>query len=262
VLFVGRRRWIVLVGNLGGIRCGTQAALCSGLFGQGRTILLTPQPDADGVFAGWGGACEGQPVDPARCELTVGANEQVTGRATAWFRHRVAALGPQPLTVDAYSGRDLVSSPKGIACGDVCSASFASATTVTLAGNRTSWSGDCVGTVDRCTVVVDAPVDIVARFFVSVLDDSFGYGIGVSVSGRGRVTVGSKISCGGGRASRRRCDNEFAPNSTFTLPARPSRRNRFVGWADPFCRKKGRRKPRCTLRAIDDLSIEAVFSNR
>lgn len=243
-----------VVGNPAGIRCGSQADACAAMFGQGRTIRLTPEPDADGVFAGWGGACEGQPTDPARCDLTVGANEIVTDQATAWFRHRVAAFGPQPLTVDAYSGRGIVSSPQGIDCGAVCSAPFAPATTVTLAGDAT-WSGDCVGTVSRCTVVTDAPLEVVARFLPMLSSATVGYGVKVTVTGRGRVTVGKKITCDGPKGSARDCSDRFDVNAPITIVAKG---RRFLRWTDVFCRRSGR-KP-CRVSVFDSLQIRAMFA--
>jgi hypothetical protein len=249
------------IGNLPGIRCGTTADLCSGLFGQGQTITLKPSPDAGAVFAGWGGACAGQPVDRApRCELTVGANQQVANRATAWFRHRVAALGPQPLRIDADARRDIRSSPEGIVCGDVCSFPFASATTVTLSAGDVRWSGDCVGTVDSCTVVVDEPIDVAASFAQSAGSQTLGYGVKVSLSGRGSVKVGRKISCDKPMLRRSRCRGDFAPRSRFTLVASPGRR--FVRWRDPYCAKRAGRRPRCSLIALDSRLIVAMFHKR
>lgn len=241
-----------VVGNEAGIRCGSQDDLCSAMFGQGRTIRLEPQPDGDGVFAGWGGACEGQPVDPARCDLTVGANEIVTDRATAWFRHRVAAFGPQSLTVDAYSGRAIVSSPQGIDCGEICSAPFAPATTVTLSGGAI-WTGACVGTVNRCTVVTDAPVDVAARFIELNLGSTVGYGVTLTVTGKGRVTVGKRINCDGRKGRARVCSETFAPNAKITLVPKGKR---FLGWkGDASCR----RGP-CRVSVIDSLQIGAMFA--
>lgn len=249
-----------------GIRCGSQSALCTAMFGQGRTIILNPTPDADAVFAGWGRACEGQPVEPVpRCALTVGANERVTNLAMAWFRHRVAGFGPQTVTVDAYRGRDVRSSPEGIACGDVCSADFASGTTVSLSAPDADWSGDCVGVVDPCVVTADAPVNVTAR----VSDRKLGpagvleYGVNVSVSGRGRVTVGSQIICDGKSGKSRKCDAGFRPNASVTLVAKPAnRRNRFVKWTDPFCRPNAGKNPRCAITASSNLKLQAVFTNR
>jgi hypothetical protein len=246
------------------IRCGTQAALCSATFGQGRTITLKPAADPDGVFAGWGGACEGQPLDPARCSLTVGVNEQVTNRVTAWFRHRVAATGPQTLTVDAKASREVSSTSQAIPCQDVCSEQFASAAAVTLSGDVTDWSGDCVGSVDRCTVVIDAPVNVVARSAQSGSSRDLSYAISVSVSRGGRVTTvdGSRIVCDGPGGKRSKCEADFTEDSSVKLAATPRRGFRFVRWADPDCKKHARPRGRCNLIAYDSLKIRAVFGSR
>lgn len=245
------------VGSPAGIRCGSRADLCSATFGQGQTIVLTPAADADGEFAGWGGACEGQPLNPARCELTVGANEQVANQATAWFAHRVTAIGPQTLTVDAYRYRDVSSSTPGIDCGIVCAAEFAPGTPVTLSSADGDWSGDCVGTASRCTVVVDAPVKVVARYGgPNVGAGTTGFGLTVSVSKGGAVT-GSKIRCVG--PNKRGCEATVDPGKPVTLVAKPARNHRFVRWNDRFCSKQ---RASCTITMRDSRLVQAVFGSR
>lgn len=240
-----------------GLRCGAQAVLCSAIFGQGRTIVLRPVPDADGVFAGWGGACAGEPIEPARCTMTVGANDAVANRVTAWFRHRAPAGGPQTLTVGGGHAQYIRSSPAGLAACEAtaCSASFASGTEVTLDGPG-QWDGDCVGTIGRCTVVADAPINTAAHPPLQQASRG-GNPIKVSVSGRGRVTAGSKLVCDGPRGKSSKCEAVFTRFARVTLVAKATPGFKFKQWSDPDC--KGRR-PTCTLKAYASLRIGAVFN--
>ena len=64
----------------------------------------------------------------------------------------------------------LYSDVGGIVCGTTCSANFASVTKVTLTAipvsgyEFTGWSGACTGYGNTCTVTVDAPKTVTAKF--------------------------------------------------------------------------------------------------
>src|SRR5262249_59912690 len=117
----------------GGIRGG---ATGRGSLACGPAVTLTATPAAGAVFAGWsGGGCSGT----SPCAVTLTAATTVTATFT---------LQPVPLTVTpAGTGSGTVtSSPAGINCGAICTASFASGAAGTLtatpdAGPRTAGRG-------------------------------------------------------------------------------------------------------------------------
>lgn len=152
-------------------------------------------------------------------------------------------------------------SAEGIDCEiATCSASFAPGTPVTLHGSVSDWTGDCVGTVSRCTFVADAPIDVKARGGGNVGGATSSYGITVSVSGRGRVTAGAQVVCDGPGGSKRKCNGRFKPNARVTLVAKARPGFRFQRWRDDDCKRAGR-NPRCTLQAYaPTLKLRAVFN--
>lgn len=64
----------------------------------------------------------------------------------------------------------VTSSPKGINCGDKCSATYPAETVVTLTAKATKgstfggWGGACSGMVATCYVTVSAAVSVTAAF--------------------------------------------------------------------------------------------------
>ncbi len=121
---------------------------CSALFAANTTVTLTASPDSGWSFGGWGGACSGT----GTCQVTMDANKSVT-----------ATFSQNPVLTVNVSGTGsgtVTSSPAGINCGSVCSASFARDTQVVLTATPdavstvSSWSGcDSVSQDKRtCTV--------------------------------------------------------------------------------------------------------------
>lgn len=121
---------------------------CSASFATNTTVTLTASPDSGWSFSSWGGACSGT----GTCQITMDANKSVT-----------ATFTQKPVLTVNISGTGsgtVTSSPSGINCGSVCSASFVRDTQVTLTatpdGDSTvsSWSGcDSVSQDKRtCTV--------------------------------------------------------------------------------------------------------------
>jgi serine protease AprX len=140
-----------------GISCGTT---CSAVFADGTAVTLTATADSGSTFAGWSGDCSGT----GPCTVTMSADHAVT----ATFEPHSQ---PRALTVTkAGSGTGKVTStPAGIDCGTVCSATFGPGTSVTLKaspgrGSRFSgWSGDCSGTA-ACTLTMNAAHAVTATF--------------------------------------------------------------------------------------------------
>src|SRR5262249_8305071 len=130
-----------------GIVCG---ATCSFAFVSGTTVTLTATAATGSTFGGWSGSgCSGTRT----CVVVMSANRSGTARFHA---------APATLTVPkAGTGAGTVtSSPDGINCGNTCSASFPTNSSVTLTAAAAAgsvfvgWSGGgCSGT-GTCTTVM------------------------------------------------------------------------------------------------------------
>jgi hypothetical protein len=237
-----------------GISCGSQSDDCEGEFGQGQTIGLTPSPDPGAEFAGWVGPCRSAGASP--CTITLGpaggypfaANDTV-----ATFRSMRVTGGP---TTVSSNGQQVTSSPAGIDCPPTCSATFAPQTRVTLFGF--GWQGACVGVLSFCTLVPDGRLDVVLRPPPPLRSDSGPpprAEVGVSVSGRGRVSGGKYIRCGRAERKLTKCDASVPFDRTVVLKARPAAR--FAGWRGSC---SGRR-PTCRLHAVGALTVHAIFAS-
>jgi parallel beta helix pectate lyase-like protein/List-Bact-rpt repeat protein len=140
-----------------GITCGTT---CSATFSSGSSMVLTATPAGGSVFSGWsGGGCAGT----GTCTVTPTSATTVTATFTSstTFGLTVSVAGAGTGTV--------TSTPAGLACSAVCSATFSSGTSVTLtaapgAGSAfAGWSGGCSG-AGPCTVLIDQARAVTARF--------------------------------------------------------------------------------------------------
>src|ERR1019366_2893636 len=141
-----------------GINCGQT---CSASFASGTSVALTATPNSGSAFAGWSGACSGT----GSCTVTISANTSVTATFSA------STSSPVQLTVqNAGTGAGTVTSnPSSINCGQTCTASFASGTSVTLTATPntgftfTGWSGACTGT-GTCSLTLTADTSVTATF--------------------------------------------------------------------------------------------------
>ena len=130
--------------------------------------------------------------------------------------------------VRAGSGSGTVTSaPAGIDCGSVCSARFATGTSVVLTANPAStstfagWRGCDSVAGARCTVSVTATRTVTATFEVvlvrlTVTKDGTGSGLVASPAG---------ISCGGV------CSRILSSGTALQLVATPDPGSTFVGWS-------------------------------
>jgi hypothetical protein len=137
-----------------GIDCGAD---CSESYAQGSVITLTATPTAGSTFTGWSGACTGT----GSCVVTMNGSQSVT----ATFDTQTFAL---TVTVEGNGG--VSSSPAGIACPDVCTASFPQGTVVTLTAQTIAqyefqgWEGaGCTGT-GTCVVTMNSAQSVTATF--------------------------------------------------------------------------------------------------
>jgi hypothetical protein len=174
----------------------------------------------------------------------------------ATFGHAAPGVGLQRLTVELDGHASVESKPAGISCPGNCTASFASGTRVRLDIGG-DWSGGaCASTsLDSCVLVLDAPasVDVGPAFPHSVTTDS-GYGMRVSVSGRGTVTAPG-IKCGGLSGTLSDCANFFDPKTVVVLKASAPKNGQFLGW-NFFCKGTN---PKCTVFVSTSTIVGARF---
>ena len=129
-----------------GIDCGST---CKANVAQNTAVTLIASPAAGFVFGGWGGACAG--TAPS-CSVTISAATNVSASFTP------VAAGAFSLNVSNTGNGSTKSQPSGIDCGASCTASFASATSVTLTATPATgqefsgWGGACSGTAVTCVL--------------------------------------------------------------------------------------------------------------
>jgi hypothetical protein len=233
-----------------GLVCGRgHDSACSATFPFGTRLRLIADTGR-GAFARWGAACWN--AGRGACRLTIRHDTQVI----AAFGHRGSVAEPQVLTVETLGPR-VRSKPNGIDCPGVCKASFPAGTPVLLRSEGV-WGGDCVGDVtSRCPLLLDAATRVVVGRPVphsqggKVIE---GYGLNVTVSGKGIVTAPG-IKCGGVSGSLFDCESFFDLKETVVLRAKPSKHARFAGWSQ-FCTGK---KPTCTLHVAASMTVGAAF---
>ncbi|MEP6908751.1 MAG: OmpA family protein, partial [Pseudoxanthomonas sp.] len=144
-----------------GVDCGQN---CKADFKSGVQVVLKAHPDPTSHFTGWAGPCSGT----ADCVLTV----RGTTRVGVEFAHNEEQRST--VTIEKFGdGQGLVSSNlPGIACGEVCSASYRldqelRITAVAEKGSRFSgWEGPCSG-FEPCTLVVRNDPRLKAGFIKS-----------------------------------------------------------------------------------------------
>jgi hypothetical protein len=181
---------------------------------------------------------------------------------SATFRRTVLAAGEQTLTVDynGFGSQRLTSTPTGIDCPGTCSASFPSGSLVTLRG-LAHWDGACVGVSSACTLFVDAPTDVLARLSFRAPPPGGGanccvggYGLNVTVAGRGQVVDGHTINCGATTGGKSDCSVVARPGAHVLLRALPQ--SRFVQWGGTC---QNYRTPTCRLSLIGPQNVTARF---
>jgi uncharacterized repeat protein (TIGR02543 family) len=204
-------------------------------------VTLTAAAATGSTFSGWSGACNGT----GSCTVTVDQDRTVTA-TFAVDRHTLT------VTKTGTGAGTVTSSPAGITCGSVCSATFTHGTQVTLAATAaaaagstfTGWAGACSGT-GSCTVTIDRDRTVGATFALT------GHTLTVSKTGTGSGTVTSSpagITCGGV------CSATFTHGTTVTLTATATAGSRFAGWSGA-CSGTGN----CTLTIEQDNAVGAMF---
>ena len=211
---------------------------CAADFPPGTAVRLDASAPDGWDFTGFGGACSG----PA-CALTL--SDDVSAWAT--FVQR-----PANLAVQLTGSGSVTSSPAGIDCPRVCSATFAGGSNVTLTAtpaagfNFSAFSGACSG--GSCSLQLAGNIRVEAAFAAL---PTFKVVVVVGGMGRGRVTSApAGIDCPGS------CEARFADGTAVALSASPDALSKFSRWSGS-CSGAG-----CSLSLTADAAVGAEFEQR
>jgi hypothetical protein len=234
----------VVASSDGAIDCGAQ---CSGDFPTTATVTLDAAANAGSTFAGWSGACTNA---SGPCTVTMDAARSV--KATFYYALQIASDGG---TIDFSPSTGLACTPaQGF---DGCVA-YPPNVVVTLTQSAsvghsfTGWSGGTCTGVGACTVVLAAPVSVIATFTTNrhaVLVSTLAMNPGTN-----RITFSPNgNSCDGG------CASTFSFGTPVTITATPDPTNgRFLTWTDGPC--AGSTTPTCSFAMPDaDVMTAASF---
>lgn len=234
-----------------GIVCGP---VCTSSFRRGRRVELLPLASPGSVFAGWrGAACP----DPSSCPVILRRDTRVI----AVFRREDDPTVRLKVELSGEGRGTVLSDPAGIDCGTTCEDEFPQGEEVTLTPQNDpdsrfdGWEGGgCDGT-GPCTVRLDEPTTVVARFEPSTVATET---LTVGLAGNGQGTVRStpeQISCEPG------CEAPFPVDSQVTLTAEPSESSTFVAWkGGGDC--DGSANLDCVITMTGPQQVVAIFSLR
>ncbi len=167
-----------------------------------------------------------------------------------------ATSGQLAVSSDGTGSGTITSSPAGISCGNVCSASYSAGAQVALTPNPApgsafaNWNGDCAG-AGVCLILISSTTSqsAVATFNS---ENSNTVSLTVSMSGLGNGSVRSNpkgIDCGSD------CSASFSPQTQVSLTAIPDAGSVFVGWSGSGCSGTGS----CAVSSQSPESITAAF---
>lgn len=182
---------------------------CAASFVKGSSVTLVASAGAGFEFGGYTGGCSGN-----SCQIILSANTTVA-----------AAFSPVPveLTVTLSGQGTVTSTPSGINCPSVCSASFNQGSMVALTGtasagyNFSGFAGACSG--PACQLTLSSSQSVSAGF--APLPPQ----LSVAVSGTGTV-----VSAPTGINCPAVCSATFADGQSVTLSATVSKGFRFGGY--------------------------------
>jgi hypothetical protein len=155
--------------------------------------------------------------------------------------------GPQySLSLSVTAPGEVTSNVPGISCPMVCANPFDAGTTLILSAQQVTgyafdgWAGACFGDTPSCTLTIDAPKIVTARYAALVR---------VALSTRGPGSVDGDLLCA------HRCSFQEPPHSQLTLHAQPDKDAHFVEWRGAC---HGNRR-RCSVTARKAKTVTAVF---
>ncbi len=157
------------------------------------------------------------------------------------------------VTLAGAGGGTVISNPPGILCGLVCTAPFATGSTVNLRATPnegsvfTGWSGACTGAA-TCNVTMNGDQSVTATFGPA------NFTLTVTETGNGSGSVTSNppgITC------QDVCSSSFPTGSQVTLTATPATGSTFTGWSGP-CSGTGT----CSVTMNSNQTVTANFTNQ
>jgi uncharacterized protein YkwD len=220
-----------------GVACGTD---CREPYTSGTRVTLTASPATGSVFRGWtGGGCSGT----GACAVTM---DQARSVSALFVARHVLTVSPSGSGYGAVT-----STPAGIDCGSVCSATYDEGTAITLVATPEpgsafrGWSGGgCSGEGD-CTVTITAATSVTALFVLQ-------YDLEVTIDGSGDGSVLSSpegIDCGD------ECVAAFDDGTEVTLTAIAESGSAFAGWEGGDCFGTDE----CIVTMSEAHSVTAIF---
>lgn len=218
----------------GGIGCdGGQT--CSAGEIPGNVVTLTAHPSSGGTVL-WSGCTTSAGT---LCTVTVGTGVQSVTATLGGGSGTTPPVASNSLTVDV-TGDGYVTATAGSATiyctaagGAGCTANVAAGTTITinavpasgLAGNFTSWTGDCTGfTTTSCTLTMNGAKSVGALF----AGGDTTYVLTAQAAGSGSIT-GAGLDCTGTGGIG--CSAAQAAGAAVTLTAAPNFGETFAGWS-------------------------------
>ncbi len=211
---------------------------CAADFPPGTAVRLDASAPEGWDFTGFGGACSGP-----SCSLTL--SNDVSAWAT--FVQR-----PANLVVQLSGSGSVTSSPAGIDCPRICSATFGAGSNVTLTATPAAgfsfngFAGACSGT--SCPLRLSTSARVVAAFQAI---PAFKVVVVPGGDGHGRVaSAPAGIDCPG------TCTATFAEGTALTLSAAPDALSRFVRYEGSCSGGQ------CALALRGDAAISVEFAQR
>ncbi len=235
-----------------GVSCGSACYT----YASGTVVTLTAATTTGNVFASWSGCTGSGPT----CTLTMDAAKTVT----ATF-NLSAPPGQYTLTVNkgASTGSGTVtSSPIGINCGSICSASYNSGVSVILTALAASgstfagWSGTgvtCTGAT--CTLIMDGNKTVTATFHISVPPGQYSLTVFKVGNGTGTVTPSPSPAASCGPACY-----TYNSGTVVTLTAATTTGNVFTGWSGTGVTGVTCTGATCTLTMNANKNVIATFN--
>ena len=151
-----------------GINCETD---CTEIYNSDQIVTLTPTAGSNSIFWGWSGEeCTGT----GTCTVIMTQARNVTAK---FMLIPIVQTFPLMVSKSGTGNGTLTSNPVGIACGNICNASFSNGINVSLTAAPDAlstfegWSAPCSGT-DPCVVTITDNVTVKANYVLKVVNKS------------------------------------------------------------------------------------------